>query len=70
MHLKICVTGFVYHHRLAYLDGEAFGADKGEEVDTYDGFKDHHDEECEDVEDDQAEEAELGREPTGPVLSV
>ena len=36
---------------------EAFGADKGEEAGAYDGFKDRDDEECEDVDDDQAEEA-------------
>ena len=36
---------------LAYLDKEAFGADKGEE-DTYNGFGDHDDEESEHVEDD------------------
>ena len=42
---------------MAYLDSEAFGADKGEEAGAYDRFKDCDDEECEDVEDDQAEEA-------------
>ena len=31
-------------------------ADKGEEAGSCDGFKDHYDEECEDVEDDQAKE--------------
>ena len=31
-----------------------FGADKGEEVGPYEEFKDRDDEECEDVEDDQA----------------
>ena len=41
---------------LAYLDSEAFGADKGEETCAYNGFKDSDDEECEDIEDDQAEE--------------
>ena len=39
---------------LAYLDKEAFGADKGEGDDAYDGFGDHYDEESEDVEDDHA----------------
>ena len=34
-----------------------WGADIGEEVGAYDGFKDRDDEECEDFEDDQAEEA-------------
>ena len=42
---------------LAYLDNEAFGADKGEEACAYNGFKDGNDKECEDIEDDQAEEA-------------
>ena len=42
---------------LAYLDVEAFGADKGEEDGAYNGFCDRDDEESEDVEDDQAEEA-------------
>ena len=42
---------------MAYLDNEAFGADKGEEAGAYKGFKHSDDEECEDVEDDQAEEA-------------
>ena len=41
---------------MAYLKSEAFGADKGEEAGAYDGFKDHDNEECEDVEDDQTEE--------------
>ena len=36
---------------------EAFGADKGEEVGASNGLKDCDDEECEDVEDDQAEKA-------------
>ena len=40
---------------LAYLDGKAFGTDKGEEDDTYDGFEDHDDDESEDVEDDHTE---------------
>ena len=35
-------------------------ADKGAEVGVYDGFEDRDDEECEDVEDDQAE-AEPGK---------
>ena len=50
---------------LAYLDCEAFGADKGKEVGAYNGFKDSDDEEYEDVEDDQAEEAgsAAGQEP-------
>ena len=43
------------------------GADKGEEVCAYayDGFKDRDDEECEDVEEDQAQEAGsvAGQEP-------
>ena len=39
---------------MAYLDSEAFLANKEEEACAYNGFKD---EECEDVEDDQAEEA-------------
>ena len=42
---------------MAYLDSEAFGADTGEEVGAYYWFKDYDDEECEDVEDDQAKEA-------------
>ena len=42
---------------LAYLDSEAFGADEGEIVGAYNGFKGRDDEECEDVEDGQAEEA-------------
>ena len=42
---------------LAYLDVEAFGADKGQEDGAYNGFWDRDDEESEDVEDDQAEEA-------------
>ena len=44
---------------LAYLDSEAFGADKKEEAGVYNGFKDRDDDtltKCEDVEDDQAEE--------------
>ena len=40
---------------MAYLDGKAFGTDKGEEDDTYDGFEDHDDDESEDVEDDHTE---------------
>ena len=39
------------------LDSEASGADKGGEADANDWFKDRDDEACEDVEDDQAEEA-------------
>ena len=47
---------------MAYLDNEAFGADKGEEDDAYDGFGDRDDEESEDVEDDLARPAsEPGR---------
>ena len=46
---------------MAYLDIEAFGADKGEEDGghgAYCGLGDHRDDdESEDVEDDQAEEA-------------
>ena len=43
---------------MAYLDSEAVGADKVEQVGAYDGFNDCDDEECEDVEDNQAEEAD------------
>ena len=42
---------------LAYLEGEAFGTDKGEEYCIYYGFWDNDDKDSEDVEDDQAEEA-------------
>ena len=42
---------------LAYLDSEAFGADKGKEDCAYNGFGNCDDKESEDVEDDQAEEA-------------
>ena len=42
---------------MEYQDNEAFGADTGKEAFAYHGFKDRDDEECEDVEDDQAEEA-------------
>ena len=42
---------------MAYLDSEEIGAEKGEEASAYNGFKDRDDKECEDVEDDQAEEA-------------
>ena len=38
-----------------YLDSKEFGADKGEEDCTYNGFVGHDDEESKDV--DQAEEA-------------
>ena len=43
---------------MAYLDGEAFWADKGKEAGPYNGFKKSDDKECEDVEDDQAEKAQ------------
>ena len=43
---------------LAYLDSEAFEADKGEkDHSTYNGFGNWDDKESEDIEDDQAEEA-------------
>ena len=48
---------------MAYLDSEAVGEDKGEEVGAYDGFDDREDEECFDVEDDQAEEAGSAADP-------
>ena len=55
--LDTTVSLYFYTGWLAYLDREAFGADKGEEACAYYGFKDRDDEECEDVDDDQAEEA-------------
>ena len=48
---------------LEYQDNEAFGADTGKEAFAYHGFKDRDDEECEDVEDDQAEEADSAAGP-------
>ena len=48
---------------MAYLYSEVVGADKGEEVGAYEGFKDRDDEECEYVEDDQAEEAGSAADP-------
>ena len=41
----------------AYLDSEAFGTDKGEEDNAYNGFGDPDDDESEDVEDDHPEGA-------------
>ena len=53
--LNNCVADFVFHHRLVGIYIEAFGAGKGEEDCTYNGFGDLDDEESEDVEDDHAE---------------
>ena len=51
MHLKL--TRYFIIGWLAYLDKEAFGADRGQEDVADDGFGDH-DDESEYVEDDQA----------------
>ena len=46
-----------------YLDSEAYGADKGEEASSYNEFNHCADEECEDVEDDQAVEVGSAADP-------